>query len=522
PDGARSRLRASWAEAFHREVYPLLLELEDPFADLYGSEGRPNWSVARMVGILLLQELENLTDQVALDHLSFDLRWHLALELHPGNAYLSRRSLVEFRSRLVEKDPEGRRLREVFDRIVAAASRALGVSHAQQRLDSTHIVSNIHTRGRRDLFASTLRVFVRVVEQQFAADLARLPASLRAWAETDEDGEFGGTETEGRADLAELAAWLVAARDAFPEGHPVRGTEAWALVARLIGEQIVVLPAGGESAPDGSPVAPVVTVHKPTSPGSALQSPHDPDAGYGHKGCGYETQIVETCNNTDTIELITDFDVHGSGTSDQGQAGKALDRLAERGATPDTLFVDSGYVSMDALADAEARGVDLHGPVNPGPLPNEVVGRDAWIRDPETGLLAVCPTGNPVERHAPRTNPNGEVTRHAFIAGMRCRDCPLSGVCLARPPNNGKSGSWHIEDNPLLNLRDQRLATQKSLPWRRRYRVRAGIESTNSELKRKHGLGRLRVRRAARVRLAVTMKLTACNVKRWLRAGRGR
>ena len=51
-----------------------------------------------------------------------------------------------------------------------------------------------------------------------------------------------------------------------------------------------------------------------------------------------------------------------------------------------------------------------------------------------------------------------------------------------------------------------------------RYAVRAGIEGTNSELKRAHGLGRLRVRGGPRVRLAVYLKVLACNIKRMVRA----
>ena len=39
-----------------------------------------------------------------------------------------------------------------------------------------------------------------------------------------------------------------------------------------------------------------------------------------------------------------------------------------------------------------------------------------------------------------------------------------------------------------------------------------------SELKRAHGLGRLRVRRKNRVRLQVAFKATACNIKRWAAA----
>ena len=36
-----------------------------------------------------------------------------------------------------------------------------------------------------------------------------------------------------------------------------------------------------------------------------------------------------------------------------------------------------------------------------------------------------------------------------------------------------------------------------------------------SELKRSHGIGKLRVRRAAKVCFAVACKVIACNIKRW-------
>jgi hypothetical protein len=61
-------------------------------------------------------------------------------------------------------------------------------------------------------------------------------------------------------------------------------------------------------------------------------------------------------------------------------------------------------------------------------------------------------------------------------------------------------------------------AVQQTTEWKNRYRIRAGIEATNSELKRSHGIGRLRVRRMAKVCFAVACKLTACNIKRWAKA----
>jgi hypothetical protein len=59
---------------------------------------------------------------------------------------------------------------------------------------------------------------------------------------------------------------------------------------------------------------------------------------------------------------------------------------------------------------------------------------------------------------------------------------------------------------------------QQTTEWKDRYKIRAGIEATNSELKRAHGIGRLKVRRLAKVCFAVACKVTACNTKRWAKA----
>ena len=124
-DSQRRRLKGTWAEGFHAKVLPVLLDAEEDFAPLYSdATGRPNWSAARMVGICVLQEMLDLDDQSALDCLSFDVRWQHALGLEPESAYLSRRSLVEFRSRLAAHDPEMKSLRSLFERIGKTALQA--------------------------------------------------------------------------------------------------------------------------------------------------------------------------------------------------------------------------------------------------------------------------------------------------------------------------------------------------------------------------------------------------------------
>ena len=50
----RKRLESSWAHLFKKEVLPILFSNEDQYAMLYGKTGRPNFSVARVLGLCLL------------------------------------------------------------------------------------------------------------------------------------------------------------------------------------------------------------------------------------------------------------------------------------------------------------------------------------------------------------------------------------------------------------------------------------------------------------------------------------
>ena len=101
--------------------------------------------------------------------------------------------------------------------------------------------------------------------------------------------------------------------------------------------------------------------------------------------------------------------------------------------------------------------------------------------------------------------------------------------CPVRAPNHRSRGckprdtvgDFRLEITPEIRLRDQMYSNQKTDEWKDRYKIRSGIEATNSELKRSHGLGKLRVRRAAKVYFAVACKVIACNIKRWAKAHKG-
>ena len=65
------RLERSWAEVFRNEALPLIDE--ERFAPMYCVDnGRPNRAVQTVLGVHLLKEMFNLTDQEALDRDSPD------------------------------------------------------------------------------------------------------------------------------------------------------------------------------------------------------------------------------------------------------------------------------------------------------------------------------------------------------------------------------------------------------------------------------------------------------------------
>ena len=96
---------------------------------------------------------------------------------------------------------------------------------------------------------------------------------------------------------------------------------------------------------------------------------------------------------------------------------------------------------------------------------------------------------------------------------IHCANCPLKKHCPAkRKPNGTRELRTSVKEHVLARRRRY----EKTDEFRKRYAARAGIEATNSELKRAHGLGFLRVRGGARVKLSVYFKALACNVKRVL------
>ena len=448
------RLEGSWAEVFRNEALPLIDE--ELFAPMYCADnGRPNRAVQTVLGVHLLKEMFNLTDGEALEQLEFNLLWRHALRLDIEETHLPQKTLHNFRVRLMQHDGGRLAFQETTDRII----QALGIRTGKQRLDSTHIMSNIATLNRLGLFCETMRLFLRALRWEHPELRPVVPEGLlgRYLKEEDEATHYEDAHTgEGRRRLSVCARDLYRLVDRF-RGTTAAQLEEYRLLERLLREQCHVGKhrdgrPGDDDDDAGECKVPVALKDPQQVSADSLQSPHDPDVTYsGHKGKGYEVQVAGSA----------------PGNSHEG----------ERDGPP---------------------------PLTAADFQIDVTGEQA----------TVCPAGHPsIEEYELKDAPE-RVEVH--FAGTTCEPCPLRSRCPVKLDR--RAGAYVLKADLVKVNIERRRRAEATEEWRKRYDIRAGIEGTNSELKRAHGLGRLRVRGGRRVRFAVYLKALACNFKRMVHA----
>jgi hypothetical protein len=189
-----------------------------------------------------------------------------------------------------------------------------------------------------------------------------------------------------------------------------------------------------------------------------------------------------------------------------------LDQLEAYDRKPEIMYADTGYGSDNNLAHAENRGVDLQSPVPGGPRqnPNDLT-IDDFVIDEETQTVERCPNGHePVSS----VHDHDKGRTRTVMAASHCSSCPHRDECPVKPVRD----EYVIEHTPAEHRTAARRAEQATDAFRENYAIRGGGESVNSGLKRKTGMGRLRVRGSPRVRMAVLLRCAGWNLFRALAA----
>jgi hypothetical protein len=126
------------------------------------SLGRPSKDLHIVVGVLLLQQLHDMTDAQTVEALAFNMAWHYALDVRSdADSYFCEKTLRNYPRLFIEQDFDEVLFRHLTDRLV----RAFAVDTSRQRLDSTALRPTMRTLTRLGIVAQTISKFVREIER---------------------------------------------------------------------------------------------------------------------------------------------------------------------------------------------------------------------------------------------------------------------------------------------------------------------------------------------------------------------
>jgi hypothetical protein len=491
----RKRLLDGWPGVFRHTILELMPV--DALCGHFDPEmGRPTKELYSMAGLILIMEFMDWTKQEALDGYRFRMDIHYALNLEPVTHDLSIRTLERYIA-LFEQDELAKRiLHEVTIELVDFP----GTKIDKQRLDSTHIFSDMASFGRTRLMGVAIKRFLTQVKRGNVEVYEALDESLRRryapgvhqlFADTGKDNESRRLlRRQVAEDMYQLLRY-------FADREEQNQRSTYKALERIFHEQCDVREEK-------------VCVKDKTG-GAVMQNPSDPDATYdGHKGPGYQVQIAETCNPDNEVQLITCAIPQTAVESDSNAPSKVWEDLKASDLLAKQMLTDTQYASDENVAIAEQYGIELVGPTPSGPsTPQDVdlLNIDDFAIEEATEQVLCCPAG-----HAPQSSVHDRQTgrTRTIMPESACGGCDYRDQCPVRHRGDG----YRLEHTAKQRRLAGRRREEATEVFRERYRLRSGIEGTNSGLKRRTGLGRLRVRGRPRVFHAIYLKITGWNILR--------
>jgi len=489
----RKRLLDGWPGVF-RHVILELMPVDAISEHFDPTMGRPTKELYSMAGLLLIQEFMDWTKDEALDAYSFNMTVHYALNLEPVTHDISKRTLERYIN-LFEEDELAK---ATMDEITVKLVEVLGIKIDKQRLDSTHIFSDMAGFGRTRLMGVAIKRFLTQVIRHHRQDYNLLEESLRQrytpgvnqlFADTKKDSQSRRLLRQQVAEDMHFIIWHFG-------GHPEHnGKDTYKAVERIFYEQCEVYEEK-------------VRIKKKTG-GHVMQNPSDADATYdGHKGSGYQVQLSETCGDGNEAQLITCAIAQTAAASDTNAVEEVLADLKSNDLVPDEMVADTGYTGDENVQLADGQGIDLVGPVaGCSTEDEEQLNIDDFNIDEETEEVICCPAG-----HIPMSSEHNTDTGKSktVMSESICGECDFRKQCPVKKTRDGYRLDHTAKDRRIAGRRKE----QATEVFRERYKIRGGIEGTNSGLKRRVGLGRLRVRGKPAVFHAIYLKIAGWNILR--------
>jgi hypothetical protein len=459
-----------------------------------------------MIGMMILQQMHDLTDEQTIEQFCFNIQWHYALNItSPEDAasYICGKSIWTMRDKLSTEEAYN----DIFTTTLKRLEEIFKADLSKQRLDSVHLQSNMRHLGRIGLFVKTIKNFLNNLKRQHHNLFDQLDKELtKRYLNKNTESLFASVKpSDSTHTLDQLAADVLTLTDCFSSVSTVQNMSTLKQLVRLFKEQCVV--EQEENATNKKAVA------KPNKdvPSDSLQNPSDPDAGYSnHKGKGYQAQVAENYVKTNDpdekkkqLSLITYIAIESADKHDANALLPAIEDLKERNVTPRELLADSLYGSSSNCKKAmQKHGVEVVAPLMPG---SQKYFHLSSFSLEEKGRITSCPCGI-----APKSIKKTKKGFSAAFSSEVCHECESFDSC---PVKKGAKACYYRYKEKDISIA-HRKRYEESPAFKDRYRYRAGVEATMSEFDRRTGVKHLRVRGMKAVRFAAVMKAIGLNIFR--------
>jgi hypothetical protein len=434
-----------------------------------------------------------------------------ALNLDPENQSMSERTVERYMKLIVEDELAAGIMNDMTMALIAK----LDLSVETQRLDSTHVFSNMAQFGRTRMMGVAVKRFLTQLKRHDEAALLSLPEALRTRYQPSAHLLFGDVakDIESRRLLREQVAedmYKLIGLFSSDAKHNTRST--FALLVRVFNEQCEM-------------VADKIEIREHPG-GAVLQNTSDADATRdGKKGPGYQVQLAETCDPTNDVQLIVAAIPQTAAEHDANAVVPMLDLLALNEAMPEVLLADTAYGSDENVQQCASKGVELVSPTAGKKADDayainsddfviaESVGEDSPTASCKTlHEVECCPRG---EKPLATIRDEEKQTTLVVMSASSCETCPQRAEC---PMKRRADGNFEYSFTDKQRRLDSRRREEATDIFRERYRKRSGIEATNSMLKRVMGMGRLRIRGSPGVFHSILLKVAGWNLFQAARA----
>lgn len=489
-------LERSWAKVFAEDIFPAINE--EPFKVLYSTNAsRPNTPVNVCIGALIIKEIFAISDDEVVENLMLDPRYQYALHTTSCEEQpLSDKTLSRFRKRCYDYESVYGvdLLHDCITGLGTKIAKLMDISPRIKRMDSMMIAANIRKLSRIELLYTCVSKLVIYLHKNNCDGLIK---GMEHYCNPNDYNKTfyysSESDTVNQLDtiLKDADTLLTAC------GTDYDDVTEYQLLVRCLSEQTIVADSSRRlrTKEDGG-------FHS-----GMLQNPSDPDATFrskaGKEHQGYAANLEETVGKNGSV--ITDYQYEQNNYSDSRFLKDSLGRTKVSGEEI-TMITDGAYSGKENHDLAAEKNIRLINTDLSGKPVNDILA-DFVFNETGTKVLK-CPAG-----YAPKScGYTGAKSQQFHVSFQRdqCAGCPNKDRCKAKIHKRVSTVTVSVKSHE--RAKQQRF--METDEFQNLFKIRNGVETLPSLLRRQYHADRMPVRGLIRGRFFFGCKIGALNFKK--------